>query len=236
MLAGHEGGSPIEAGFDRLPASWREKIGKTTSAALGRALKVAVKTMDTGSNDGPSDRWHLLAVATSGAIGGAFGLPALAIELPVSTTIMLRSIADIARGEGEDLHDVEAGLACVSVFAFGSSRTEGDDAVDSAYFATRAALARSMTEAAKFIAEKGIIEEGAPVVARFLAAVASRFGITVSEKAAAMAVPIVGAAGGALINTLFMDHFQDMAHGHFTVRRLERVYGAESVRLHYDKA
>ena len=53
---------------------------------------------------------------------------------------------------------------------------------------------------------------------------------------AAQAVPVIGAAGGALINTLFMDHFQDMAHGHFTVRRLERKYGEEVVKLAYEQA
>ena len=45
---------------------------------------------------------------------------------------------------------------------------------------------------------------------------------------------VVGAAGGALINTLFIDHFQDMARGHFVVRRLERVYGTDAVRAAYE--
>jgi hypothetical protein len=57
----------------------------------------------------------------------------------------------------------------------------------------------------------------------------------VSEKVAAEAVPIVGAAGGAVINLLFIDHFQNMARGHFIVRRLERAYGAELVRAEYDR-
>jgi len=39
--------------------------------------------------------------------------------------------------------------------------------------------------------------------------------------------------GGAVINTLFIEHFQTMARGHFMVRRLERVHGAEAVRLAY---
>jgi hypothetical protein len=30
-----------------------------------------------------------------------------------------------------------------------------------------------------------------------------------------------------------MDHFQNMARGHFTVRRLERAYGAEAVERAY---
>jgi hypothetical protein len=35
-------------------------------------------------------------------VGGGFGLAALPVELPISTIIMLRSIGDIARSEGED--------------------------------------------------------------------------------------------------------------------------------------
>ena len=41
---------------------------------------------------------------------------------------------------------------------------------------------------------------------------------------------IIGAIGGATLNTLFIAHFQDMARGHFTVRRLERAHGTEAVR------
>ena len=32
-----------------------------------------------------------------------------------------------------------------------------------------------------------------------------------------------------------MQHFQDMARGHFTVRRLERIYGTEAVRRAYER-
>jgi predicted outer membrane lipoprotein len=52
---------------------------------------------------------------------------------------------------------------------------------------------------------------------------------------AAQAIPIIGAAGGAIINTLFIDHFQDMARGHFTVRRLENIYSKEIVKEAYDQ-
>ena len=63
--------------------------------------------------------------------------------------------------------------------------------------------------------------------------IGARFGIVVSEKAAAQAIPIIGAAGGALINTIFISHYQDMARGHFAVRRLERKYGPQAVREEY---
>jgi hypothetical protein len=49
---------------------------------------------------------------------------------------------------------------------------------------------------------------------RLIATIASRFGVTVSQKVTASAVPVIGAAGGALINTIFIDHFQNMARGH----------------------
>jgi len=48
-------------------------------------------------------------------------------------------------------------------------------------------------------------------------------------------VPILGAVSGAAVNTLFMHHFQTLASGHFTVRRLERVYGKGTVRRAYDQ-
>jgi hypothetical protein len=36
------------------------------------------------------------------------------------------------------------------------------------------------------------------------------------------------------VNYAFMEHFQDVARGHFTVRRLERLYGKETIRAEYD--
>ena len=70
---------------------------------------------------------------------------------------------------------------------------------------------------------------------RFIAKIASRFGMVVSQKAAATAIPIVGAVGGITINTLFINHFQNMARGHFTIRRLERKYGEETVKAEYER-
>ena len=90
-----------------------------------------------------------------------------------------------------------------------------------------------VTEAVEYIAEKGLAEEGAPALVRFILQVAERFSIQVSEKAAAQAIPAIGAAGGAMINTLFIDHFQDMARGHFIVRRLERKYSYEVIKAAY---
>lgn len=227
-------GSPIERGFEMLPKRWNAAVTGATHKAIATALDVALRTLDHERTDAPANRWHKLAVGTTGAAGGAFGLAALAIELPVSTTIMLRSIADIARSEGEDLSDLDARLQCLQVLALGG-RAAGDDAAETAYFAARAAMAKAVSEAARYLAQQGAMQHGAPAIVRLIAQVASRFSITVSQKVAAQAVPVLGAVGGALINTVFIGHFQDMARGHFVVRRLERRHGAEEVRRVYDE-
>jgi EcsC protein family len=146
----------------------------------------------------------------------------------------LRSIAEIARSEGEDLADPETALACIEVFALGG-RAGGDDAADSGYFAVRGVLAKSVSEAARFIAERGIVSEGAPLLAAFIAQVASRFGVVVTQKLAAQILPVVGALGGAAVNYAFIDHFQEVARAHFTVRRLERTYGKDVVHIEYER-
>ncbi len=227
-------GIPIEKGLELLPNKWSEVIGDATRKALGIALDGALRTLDKAVQLPSQDMWHKVAVTATGAGAGWFGLPALIVELPISTTIMLRSIADIARSEGENLHVPIAQLACIEVFALGG-RTSKDDAAESGYFAIRAGLAKAVSEAAEFIAERGFAKEGAPAIVRLISQIAERFSINVSEKAAAQAIPAIGAAGGALINLIFMDHFQNMARGHFTVRRLERKYGADAVKTAYLK-
>jgi hypothetical protein len=225
-------GTPIEKGFASLPQSWRVKVDDITQTALSKAIHAAIFTMKATPKETASNLWHKLAAATTGGIGGFFGLPALAIELPISITIMLRSIADIARSEGEDISTIESKIACIEVFALGGP-SAGNDASESGYFTVRAGLAHSVSKAAKYIAEKGLQKEGAPAFVRLIFRIAERFSVQVSAKAAAQAIPAIGAAGGSIINTLFIDHFQDMARGHFIVRRLERKYGKEIVEETY---
>ncbi len=225
-------GVPIDYVLARLPRGASERISRTVHRSLSAALSAAVMTLDRRDHGRPQARRHKVAVGLSGGIGGAFGLAALAVELPITTTIILRSIADIARSEGEDLGEPDARLACLEVFAMGGAADE-DDASESAYFAVRTALARAVSEAAKYVAEKAVVEDGAPVLVRLLAQIAARFNTVVGEKIMAQGVPLVGAVGGATINLLFIDHFQDMARGHFTVRRLERAYGPAAVAAKY---
>lgn len=223
-------GAPIEMGVENLPAPVAEKVMQVSRAALDRCLRTAVSTLRHSRRTKPSDTLHMSLAALSGGIGGAFGLPALALELPISTVIMFRSIAEIARSLGEDLEEPEALLNCMEVFALGG-RSKSDDAAETTYFAIRAGLAQAVREASAHLAAKGMGSRAAsPALIRLTEAIAARFGYAVSEKLVAASVPVFGAFGGAAINAVFMDHFQNMAWAHFTVRALERKHGPDEIQ------
>ena len=111
-------GMPIEKALGYLPEKWSKTVTTVTHEALRKSLDLSIYSMDLKYDGTPSNAIHKLLNAASGGLGGAFGLLTLSVELPVSTTIMLRSIADIARSEGEDLNDVEPQLAlCLFFFS-----------------------------------------------------------------------------------------------------------------------
>jgi hypothetical protein len=251
-------GTPIERLMGRLPALAHETVAEATRRALGKCLETALATFGESKALGkreedvvtvpdvlrPSQRanleppkardlLHKLAVATTGAAGGAFGLFALPAELPVTTTLMFRSICDIARSEGEDLSAIETRLQCLAVFGMGGARGKQEEDADLGYFVARGTLAQAVSRASSELASKGIAGHSAPALLRLTNAIAARFSAQVSEQVAAKSIPAVGAVLGALVNTVFIDHFQQTAHGHFTVRRLERRYGTEAVQAAY---
>ena len=236
----HVVGSPIEKLVALLPAKASATISAAARKAIGGALKLSLKTLSTpdtraGVQPPAASNWlHMAASAASGAAGGAFGLAALTFELPVSTTIMMRSIADVARSEGADLSDRQTQLECVMVLALGGD-SRRDDAAEVGYFAVREAMTRAVSAAASHIASHGMAKEGAPALVRLISLIANRYSVNVTEKAAAQLVPLIGAVGGATINAIFIDHFQSVARGHFAVRRLERKHGVEVVRAKADE-
>jgi hypothetical protein len=226
-------GKPVELMSQALPAGASKAIAEATTKSLEAALKVALLTIRNEPQESSQLLHRALAVA-SGATGGAFGIISLPLELPVSTIIILRSILDIARSEGENLTNPESTLSCVEVLGLGG-RAETDRKTKSDYFFIRGIFATSVTEAARFIADRGIVEAGSPAIVRLITQVATRFGVVVTQKAAAQAIPVIGALGGAAVNYAFIDHFQSVARGHFTVRRLERKHGKDIVFAAYEQ-
>ncbi len=127
-------GVPIEKGFALLPGNWAGVVKEVTKKALTTAIGVAVSTMRSRPGQNADNVLHKILVAASGAGGGFFGVAALPVELPVSTTIMMRSIADIARSEGADISHPLIKIACMEVFALGGPGS-CDDASETGYFA-----------------------------------------------------------------------------------------------------
>jgi hypothetical protein len=225
-------GTPIDQGLRLLPPRWYSRIRSGAEAAVTRALGVAIESLGTEPPAGARPGVHRLMAIGTGAAGGFFGLPSMLLELPVTSVIMLRAIADVARSQGEDLGDPAARLACLEVFALGGS-AHGAVCAEIGYYEVRTALALHFSTVAVRVAERGIGAKALPGSVSLIRAVAARFGVVVSDKAALQMVPVMGAAAGALINAVFMRHFQDVAQGHFTVRRLERAYGTDAVARAY---
>ena len=234
MTIAAKAGMPLESLMRLLPERAQQSIGTAVNKALEHCLQIALVESPLSVVTPNSRRMHTFATAVTGAAGGFFGLAGLAVELPITTTVMLHSIAAIARQHGEDLTQPEPALACLEVLALGQQGAR-DEVLESAYYASRAALAQVTRDAATYIAEKGVAKEGAPALVAFLSRIAARFGLEVTEKAAAQLVPIAGAAGGAALNVLFTNHFQRLAEGHFTVRALDRKYTPELVREAYNQ-
>ncbi|KWI25069.1 EcsC family protein [Burkholderia stagnalis] len=232
-------GAPVEKMIGRLPDFATGKINDATQLALRKCLNLALRTLgkppapDVDTPDKPSNLLHKLAVATTGAAGGAFGFLALPVELPVTTTLIFRSVCDIARSEGEDLSSVDTQLQCLAVLGMGGNPDRSEEDADLGYFVLRGALAQAISKASSDITSKGIAAHGSAAVFKLVQTVASRFSVQVTEQMAAKSIPAIGAVLGATVNTLFIDHFQQMAHGHFAVRRLERKYGTAAVKATY---
>lgn len=227
-------GKPIARVMRLMPKAASRRVNKIVETAILNCLNVAIRSIEPRSKAPPEQRAASVLAGLSGGVSGFFGLAALPLELPVTTTIMLRSIADIARHQGEDLSTLEARLACVEVFALGAPREPGAQ-VDFGYYASRALLGRLAADATALMLERSAASLSAPVIGGFVSEIATRFSVVVTERSAASALPMLGAFGGATVNVMFMNHFQRVARGHFAVRRLERQYGADVVRQLYDE-
>ncbi len=226
-------GKPIERVMRLMPKAASRRINSAVESAILKCLNVAISSIELQSKTPPSPRASSVLAGISGGVSGFFGFAALPIELPVTTTLMLRAIADIARHQGEDLSTIEARLACVEVFALGAPRS--GRRTDIGYYSSRALLGRLSADAAALFLERSAANLSAPVVGGLVSEIATRFSVVVGERSAASALPVLGALGGATVNMLFMNHFQRVALGHFAIRRLERQYGANVVRRLYDE-
>jgi hypothetical protein len=202
--------------WDRVEAKVEEGVEKVLWKAHDLAT---IRIGPRGAAFGERDSWAWLSrlmASASGAVSGFIGLPGLLIDIPLTTTLMLRSIAEIARDHGEDIATDDGKRACLEVLAQGGPRTEDDDA-ELGYWSARAGLSHLTIDA-------------------LIRTVASRFGVNLSGKLLAQVVPIAGAMAGGGLNWIFMGYYQEMARVHFTIRAIERRTGDPAgVRVCFDR-
>jgi len=230
-------GSIVEGSFAKLPDSIKSRAMTASRKAIEKCLDVALRTIseDTRSNRSA----HTIATGLTGAVSGFMGPLALAVELPISTALMMRSIAATAQEYGFDPKSPEIVTECLFVFAIGGP-SKNDDGMDSSYLTSRLALSSLMRKATASLLEipakqllLGLEKDAAPAVLRLVAVVSETFGVRVSQKFVAQLAPVVGAAGGAAINVAFSNFFGEAAKFHFGMKRLEMTYGAEIVQASY---
>jgi len=199
-----------------LSSTLSGKLQGIAEQALARAFDVAVLGIAEDDWAARPRRARLVAAFT-GAVGGFTGLPGFLPDATLTTLLIMRNIAAIAREEGEDLQSESSRQACLEVFAFGGPPLAGEtEEPEFGYWSMRFAM------------------HGRPMML-LLSQIAARYGLRISEKLAVQAVPLLGAASGALVNSVFLDHYRNLARVHFTIRRLERGYGGIEIRQAADQ-
>ena len=183
-----------------LPDAFTERLASVSEKAL--------RTAYLAGDEMPAVKGYSRFIAgASGAVSGFFGMPGMLVDVPLTTAVIMRAVRAVAREYGEDTKSPECKMACLEVFGMNS----GNDDENGGYWGARAAVTSAALDTA-------------------ITAIASRFSMNLSGKFASMAVPVTGAAAGALINYAFTEHYIKMAHIHFAVRKLERTYGFRETR------
>jgi len=225
-------GQPVSRLFGAMPTFVSRRVNRIVENAILKSLEVAISSMEGEVLDEPPSSWVPRVIAgVTGGLGGLFGAFSLPVELPLTTMVLLRSIAEIAQSHGEDLTQLPSRLACLEVFALGAGGPRETSIL--IYYATRVLLSGLTRDVAHLVVAQGTTEVTSALAARVAATISSRFGPAVAERLAATAIPIAGIVSGATVNMLFMQHYQRLAHGHFTIRRLERQYGAARIETLY---
>src|SRR5262249_49756781 len=165
-------GQPVDRLAGMMPKVATAALNVAVEAAILNCLKLAISSIEPDARRAPANNLASLVAGLSGGVSGFFGFAALPFELPVTTTLMLRAIAETARHNGEDLRKLEARLACLEVFALGAGKSS--KRLDLGYYAARTLLGRLADGASGLLIERGVASVAAPLVNRLPAEIPSR--------------------------------------------------------------
>ena len=191
-------GGKAEGLLDKLPANVKSGLTDATERALNLAMRAANTSRGAVGEQKP---WVNTALTTvMGAAGGFGGLPSALVELPATTTMLLRAIQDVAVAQGFDPASESVQFDCIRVLAAAGPLAE-DDGADLGFFSLRLTLTGGAMQ-------------------RLIATVAPRLATVLGQKLAAQTVPVLGAVAGATANYVYTSYYQEIAHVHFGLRRL----------------
>lgn len=226
-------GEPVDGALSALPPLAGRDSRRLIDLALLKCLETAITSLRRPSPF-PHERWaSTMMTGIIGGIGGFFGPIALPFELVVTSILLFRGIGAIAAEQGEDLSRPETWLACMEVIALGTMRFDRNASQN--YYDSRTTLSALPDHEAVQLLKQHLGEASTLVMTRVTGDILVRVLLVLSGIAASGAVPLVGAATGFSVTAIFMDHFQRIADGHFTIRRLERRHGRDRIREEFQR-
>jgi len=191
-------GGSVDDLIQQLPVAVQDRLTGATEKALNIALGVATESRRAVPDQAG---WLNSAVATTmGAVGGFGGISSSLIELPVTTTILLRAIQGVAVDQGFEVESEAVRFDCIRVIGSAGPLAR-DDGTNLGFLSARITLTGATMQ-------------------RVIATVATRFAAALGHKLAAQTVPVLGALAGAATNYVYTSYYQEMAYIHFRLRRL----------------
>ncbi|WP_157966446.1 EcsC family protein [Oceanibium sediminis] len=189
-----------------IPAEMVEAALLSADWAAGASIRKAAITHDfadlTACEEAAADirRWALGYAVTGGGAAGAFGLLGLAVDVPATITLALRTVrlTGLCYGFGADSRAEKVFILDVLGLAGANSRDERQQAI--------ARLAREQADMAPDTWTKIVRLSGQS--AGSLAAtrrVAATLGVNLSTRKMAQLAPVIGAAVGASVNAAFQN-------------------------------
>ncbi|WP_134680688.1 EcsC family protein [Paracoccus ravus] len=196
-------GDKAEGMIERLPKPVRSRMDKLTLAALNRAFDAASRSRGVMAERG--DWFNRMLSTTSGAVGGFAGIAGATLELPITVTLLLRAIMDIAAEHGLDPDSDLARREALGIFASAGPLSK-DEGADLGLLAARMSITGQ-------------------TIQTLIARVAPKLSTSLAQKLAAQTVPIFGAVAGAAINYNFTRYYQEIARVQFGLLRMSQETG-----------
>lgn len=206
-------GGRVEAQLALLPDPVQARVERLTLLALNQAYGVARQGGRLGRLGAMR---HRLAAGAAGALGGLGGLPTALAELPLTVTLILNTIQEVAVEHGFDPAEEAVRREVLRVFASGTPLAE-DDGVNTAFLGARLTLT-------------------GPALQRMIALVVPRIAASLGPKLLAQSVPVLGAMAGAGINLTFATYYRELAHVRFGLLRLAMENDPERVARAFARA